>query len=109
MGKGIIKIKDKYLEWSTVWDKPITRGMSLDELREYIKDKYGSTGLSELPERLERVEKYRTSFICDHNLGDTICGNRAGENETNISAKKIYQRYCTGKLLRNGTTLVNRF
>ncbi|MBW1799374.1 MAG: hypothetical protein JRJ85_01460 [Deltaproteobacteria bacterium] len=94
MGEGIIKIRDKYLAWSTIWDKPITPGMTLEELKEYIKEKYGEEGLLKLPARLERVAMYGTSFICDKDLEGTIFLNRAGEDETQITADEIYRRYC---------------
>ena len=92
MPKGIIKIKDKYFEWSTISDAPTTYSMSLEELHEYIKEEYGNVGLKDLPERLERVEKWGSSFITE-NLNDTIRFNRAGDNEDNISKNKIYEKY----------------
>ena len=93
MGKLIIKIKDRYFEWSTVSDSPTTYGMTLDKLREYIKEEYGNVGLEQLPARLERVEKYGTSSY-DYESATKLCAhNRAGENEKHISLEQIYKRY----------------
>ena len=93
MGKFIIKIKDRYFEWSTIVDAPVTYGLTLDELREYIKEEYGNEGLEELPARLERVEKYGTSSQNQESAEDLCARNRAGENEKHISLKQIYKQY----------------
>ena len=92
MGRGFIKIKDRYFEWSTVVDAPVTYAMTLDELKEYVREEYGNEGLEYLPPRLERVEKTGTSFVGE-TLKSVLSANRAGENEKRISADKIYQRY----------------
>lgn len=57
MGRYILKIKDHYLEWSTVVDAPVTFGMLLPEFKEYYRDEYGRDGYRELKHRLERVEE----------------------------------------------------
>lgn len=93
MGRFIIKIKDRYFEWSTVVDAPITNGMTLDELRAYIKEEYGQRGLESLPERLKRVEACGTSSYLDKTVADTIRGNRAGPKERRLTAEQIYERY----------------
>jgi len=93
MGRCLIKIKDKYFEWSTIVDAPITIGMSKSELEKHIKEEYGNEGLKGLPERLERVSKTGTSsLIPGENLESLISENRAGENESHISADEIYEK-----------------
>jgi hypothetical protein len=89
----IIKIKDRYLEWSTIVDAPVTYGMTLDELKSYIKSEYGTQGLADLPNRLKRVEGTGTSSFVS-TLQNTLDGNRAGENETTLTIDEIYQKYC---------------
>ncbi|MFW6030480.1 MAG: hypothetical protein ACOCRO_09540 [Halanaerobiales bacterium] len=93
MGKCIIKIKDKYFEWSTISDAPVTYGMNKDELQEYIKTEYGNKGLKELPERLKRVKEKGTSWLENINLEDTIKFNHAGENEEYLNKEEIYEQY----------------
>lgn len=92
MPRGIIKIKDKYFEWSTVVDAPVTCAMNMDELKEHIKARYGSEGLDDLPDRLFRVDKDGCSFH-DRTLDDVICCNRAGDNEEHLSSGEIYEQY----------------
>jgi len=94
MPKGLIKIKDLYLEWSTIVDAPVSFGMTLIELKEYIKDRYGQEGLLELPTRLERLEDKGTSFLDDVSAEDTVAGNRSGEGEACLTLDEIYDRYC---------------
>lgn len=93
MGQCIIKIKDKYFEWSTITDAPITYGMSLEELRDYIQGKYGTDGLRHLKDRLKRVDVSGTSMVYDDCLEDTLIANRAGDGETEITAGQIYELY----------------
>ena len=93
MGKCIVKIKDKYFEWSTIVDAPVTYGMNKEELRNYIKEEYGNRGLRELPQRLERVEEKGASWQSGANLEDTIRLNRAGENEETITKEGIYNKF----------------
>lgn len=93
MGKGIVKIRDRYLVWSTVVDAPITYGLSREEVEEYVKEEHGNEGLRQLPLRMERVEETGTSF---HGMtaSDVMSLNRAGEDEAEITEAEIYQRYC---------------
>ncbi len=83
-----------YLEYSTIVDAPITWGMSLDELHQHIKDKYGSEGLRELPARLVRVEAKGTSAHDDASADDTIVCNRAGLRETELTMAQLVDFYC---------------
>ena len=82
MSKCIIKIKDKYFEWSTIVDAPVTYGMDKEELEEYIKSEYGNEGLRKLPERLKRIEEKGASWVDFTNLEGTIEFNRAGERKS---------------------------
>ena len=67
--------------------------MTLDELREYIKEEHGNDGLRDLPARLERVEKTGTSARMHNSLADTLSCNRAGEGEKNITEDEIWERF----------------
>lgn len=93
MGRGIIKIKDKYFVWSSIVDAPVTHGMNKKELKNFIEFKYGDEGLKKLPERLKRVEEKGASWIGETDLEETIGFNRAGENEECISKEEIYDIY----------------
>lgn len=93
MGRTLIKLthdkKDYYLEWSSIVDAPITWGMSLEELKKYIKDKYGNEGLRELSYRLERLDLEN-----NHRIEGIISYNRSGKNETKMTIKEIINKYC---------------
>lgn len=60
MGRYILKLDDKYCEWSTVTDSPRTNLMSLEKFRKYYRDEYGADGMSQLQQRMDRVEKTGT-------------------------------------------------
>jgi hypothetical protein len=94
MPRYIIKLADKYLEWSTIVDAPVTNGMSLEEFKEYYKSEYGVQGLNGLEERLKRVEEKGTSSIYEGSVDEVISGNRAGDNEKKLTKEEIIEKYC---------------
>ena len=96
MGKYIIKIKDCYMEWSTVVDAPVTNGMRLAEFMEYYQDEYGTHGMDGLEARMERVARFGHSALGKtQSLADLLERNRAGDNEKCLTEDEIYQKYCT--------------
>ena len=87
--------KDYYLEWSTVVDAPVTRGMNKEEFYQYYLKTYGTGKSSELASRLLRTEKQGSS--CRDDLEGTqhyFEYNRAGENESSLDKEGILDRYC---------------
>jgi hypothetical protein len=68
--------------------------MSLDELREHVKEQYGAEGMRELPERLARVEAKGTSGHDDRSAVDAMWLNRAGAGESVLTYDEIVQMYC---------------
>lgn len=98
MARGLIKLtdceRDYYLEWSTISDRPSTYGMSLDELKAFVKDEYGKEGLRDLPDRLARLDAKGTSFHGDGDAISTILCNRAGVGETKLTYRQIVEMYC---------------
>jgi hypothetical protein len=93
MANFIVKLRDKYLEWSTIVDAPVSSAMTLDGLRSYIWEKYGTNHASELDERLERVERNGTSSLAGHTAEDLVRSNRAGKNETRLTVDEILEQY----------------
>ena len=89
----IIKLEDKYFEWSTIVDAPVTFAMSRDELEEHIKEEYGNEGLRELPERLKRVDKQGTSCCVPLTVEDLISCNRAGDGESELTKEEILEKF----------------
>ena len=96
-----------YLEWSSVTDAPGTYGMTLDELREYIKEEYGNEGLRELPERLRRVEEFGTSRWPRASVEEVVDSNKAGEGGTSLTLDEIYRDYCENRPPRAGRKVTN--
>lgn len=94
MGRCLIEVAGKYLEWSTVVDAPVTYGMTEDELRDYYAREYGGEAVRRLPETLERVRARGTSSYVSRSREETIARNRAGENGEEISLSEIARRYC---------------
>ncbi len=97
MPTNLIKIKDRYFEWSTVSDSPATWGMTLDDLRRYIQEEYGNIGLNVLPERLKRIDQFGTSCLPNTMLADFLIGNRAGDNEEELDIDQIYKKFTKEK------------
>ncbi len=95
MPRTIIKIKDRYFEWSSIVDAPVTYGMTEEELRQYIEKEYGRRGTEALPERLQRVEEVGTSELGASDIDYTIGCNRAGPQETRFTAEEIYRKFGT--------------
>lgn len=110
MPRYIIKLndgsRDYYLEWSTIVDAPVSKGMSREELRSYIKHLYDLEGLEALDnDRLPRVDAKGTSSILHKDAHETIKYNRAGRaytkdgelEEVSLSKKEIIEQYCYKK------------
>lgn len=90
MGRIIVKVKDVYCEWSSIVDAPVTSGMSLDELTDYVRWRYGEEGVQELPQRLARVEQNGTSSLEGTTLAELTGFNRAGPHETTLDLDGLY-------------------
>ena len=93
MPRFLIQIEDKFFEWSTVVDAPVSYGMDMEELESYTKERYGEEGLKDLPQRLERVKKTGCSSHYPQSVDELIKGNRAGDNEKTLTKKQIYKKY----------------
>jgi hypothetical protein len=101
MARYILKIhddkldKDFYLDWSSVVDAPITRGMSLEEFNEYLVERYGWDNTPEdLERRMKRVEATGTSAFGYENTDSFFKYNRAGDNEKTLNKEQILEKYC---------------
>jgi len=102
MPEYIVKIKNHYLLWSTISDRPVTGAMTLVELKKHYRRKYGEDGIGDLDSRLRRVEEKGTSSIDDQSVYETISLNRAGPRETRLTMVEIEQAYCLRQPIRGG-------
>lgn len=93
MGRALIVIKGKYFEWSTTVDAPVSYAMTLEELTAHTKEEYGNHGIGELGRRIERCNKYGTSFMDGDNSEEVLSCNRAGIGECELTAEQIYNVY----------------
>jgi hypothetical protein len=92
MPRHIIKLKDYYLEWSTIVDAPITLGMYLHEFKKYYQAEYGKSSLLQLDQMLKDTDEYGSS---DRNGIDSVISlNRAGPNEIPLSKARMYKVFC---------------
>lgn len=92
MPRYIVKLTtpagDRYLEWSTVVDAPVTYGMPLDEFTAYYRDRYGSDSDDAFAARMARVEATGVSAR-DCTVRDVVDYNRAGPNESTLTMKQL--------------------
>ena len=95
MGRCLIKIRDRYFEWSTIVDAPVTCAMTEEELRAHIKARYGEGGTAVLDKRIAACNERGTSMERDLTLDDVLSYNRAGRDETELTADEIYAGYAS--------------
>lgn len=67
--------------------------LTLEQVREVVKQQSGQNGLDQLPERLERAHKNGHSAMDGGTLEDFLCCNRAGENEAHLSFDECVRRF----------------
>lgn len=94
MPRYIAKLADnKYVEWSTIVDAPVTYILTRDQMLAHLDEQDGKRSFDENRQRLERCDKNGTSCQFPMNMKDLIRYNRAGEDEKEISLKEILERY----------------
>jgi hypothetical protein len=98
----VIKLRDRYLVWSTIVDAPTTFGMTLDELYEYARIEEGASGVRRLTANMERIERTGTTFRTGASLQFALAGNHAGPDDAELSVDEIYQAYCLQVPIRDG-------
>jgi hypothetical protein len=59
----------------------------------YLTRRYGEVGSDQYPARLARAIEYGTSGIPPMSAEDLFAGNRAGEDESEVSAEEIIREY----------------
>lgn len=115
MGKCIVKLaEDKYVEWSSVCDAPVTYIMDKESMEDYVRGvEEHSLGYQALEkaegrakelmlelvqlkvsDRLERIEKNGTSSMMgDRSAKEFVRGNRAGPKETELTIEQLIEAY----------------
>ena len=87
MGRYVAKLgEDKYCEWSSVVDAPVS----------WVMDR-ASAVFHMTEERVARADRHGTSILDGYPAGTTpeeiVRGNRAGQNETEMSLAEIIAAY----------------
>jgi len=87
MGHIIAKFGDRYMEWTTVSDGPITPLLTVPELKRYILQAYGYKELQELPERIARADAQGTSSRMGTSAQDLLAHNAIGPNGAPVTTE----------------------
>lgn len=86
---------DYYLEWSTIVDAPVTRGMTWEKFAKYYKKQYGREGMRDFEARIDRVEKTGISAYPPlDNLAGYFDYNQAGYDGATASKEDVIRAYC---------------
>lgn len=92
MPHHIVKIGDRYCEWSTVIDAPVTSLVVLSEFRRWYRKEYGDSSMEDFKTRVARAKKTGTSAI-GTDLKSLLSCNRAGPGEAYLTVEEIKERY----------------
>jgi len=94
MPRFIVRLaEDKYVEWSTIVDAPVTFIVSREQMLQYLDSWHGHSSYAENRARLDRADKNGTSAMSPLSMEELIRENRAGEKEKCISLEEIIERY----------------
>jgi hypothetical protein len=86
---------ERFLEWSTVVDAPVTLGMTEDELRHWHRAEYGRyEDDATIDARIERCRASGTSSFIPSSVEAVVRYNRAGPDETCLTLEEIVADYC---------------
>ena len=112
MGVILKLAENKYVDWSSSVDAPVSSIMTKEECYRYVEElekrqhqvyhqddeKIKALKMQLVQEsvkqRMDRVEKNGTSsLVPDDSMESTIAGNRAGPKEKNITKEEIIELY----------------
>lgn len=86
----------KYNIYTTIADGFIYESaLTLEQLKEAIKEQGGNRALERLPERLKRAHKNGHSGNEGGDLDSFLCCNRAGEDEEHLTTEECIARFLT--------------
>lgn len=100
MGRCVVKLApDKYVEWSSIVDAPVTCVLTRAQMVTHLNFRYGFDKRVDIVDRMQRADTFGTSLSDESrsNYGTSteefIRGNRAGPNETEIRLDEIITKY----------------
>lgn len=86
MGRCIIKLAGKFMEWSSVSDAPHTPLLSEEQFLIYWRQEYGRARWHELGEYMTRVKANGSSYSTPDSI---LKNNRAGKNDKKLTKAQI--------------------
>ena len=89
MPRYIVKLCDKYVEYSTIVDAFVTRPMTLAQFKAYYYIEYGASAMPALDGRLARVENYGTSDPEPTSADKMLRFNRLGPHESCLYMEQV--------------------
>ena len=94
MGKCIIKLDDKFLQWSSVTDAPETPLLPEPLFAQYWKDEYGRSGIVDYANMIDLAKKNGHSIrFSKETVNSIIRHNRAGKNDKRLTKDEIIEGY----------------
>lgn len=101
MGKCIYKVddngKERFIVWSSVVDGPVTFALTAEEIEAYLVEEAVERAKRDVREMLERTRRTGTSSYDGGSLADEGGANRAGPDETCLSADELFEFYVRRK------------
>jgi phosphoribosylformylglycinamidine cyclo-ligase len=96
MSRFLFKYKNKYFEWSNILDLPVNVFDTEEELKNKLKERNDYP--HEIEERLKRLRENGNSLLPpenQHTPEELIIGNRAGDNEEELTIEQFSKKYCS--------------
>lgn len=87
----------RFMEWSTVVDAPVTWGVPLREYKRYYKERYGSDGMKHLATVLADIERTGAATAFGETAEQAVLCNRAGRGETGLTLQQIIEHWCSNE------------
>lgn len=92
MGRCIIKLDGKLMEWTSVSDGPASLLLTEEQFRRYWREEYGRSRWHELAEILIKVQKRGTTAL-SYTVDQIIKDNHAGEKGKRLTKSQIIEAY----------------
>ena len=87
MGRLVVKLGERFLEWSSVVDAPVTELMTEHQFRRYLLQEYGASGLVGWEQQRARLDRQGTSSRSGLTLEELLQHNRAGQDEACVTSE----------------------
>lgn len=85
-----------YQLYGTIADGPYySHALTLEQLKDALREEGGQAAIDSLPARLERAHKFGCSSVLGMTLAECIECNRAGPNETTVPVDEFIRRWVT--------------